>query len=116
VNSPSSVAESAARRWLRRSYAGLLLIIGLTLVVGGVLLLIDGGSFYYLLAGLAISASAVLVRRRDLRGRWLYGGFLIATVAWAIWEVGFDAWGLVARLVALFVRRRALIANAALLD
>ena len=103
MNSPPSIAESAARRWLRGSYAGLLLIIGLTLAVGGVLLLIDGGSFYYFFAGLAISASAILVGRRDLRGRWLYGAFLMATVAWAIWEVGFDAWGLVARLVALFI-------------
>lgn len=103
MNRSPSVAESPTRRWLRGSYAGVLLIIGLTLVVGGVLLLIDGGSLYYLPAGLAISASAVLVGRRDLRGRWLYGGFLIATVAWAIWEVGFDAWGLVARLLALFV-------------
>jgi quinoprotein glucose dehydrogenase len=103
MNSSPSVAESPARRWLRGSYAGLLLIIGLTLAVGGVMLLIDGGSFYYLFAGLAISASAILVGRRDSRGRWLYGAFLIVTVAWAIWEVGFDAWGLVARLVALFV-------------
>jgi len=104
MNRSPSVAESAACRWLRRSYAGLLLIIGPTLAVGGVLLLIDGGSFYRLLAGLAIinSASAILVGRRDLRGRWLYGVVLIPTAAWAVWEVAFDAWGLVARLVALW--------------
>jgi glucose dehydrogenase len=40
-----------------------------------------GGSFYYLIAGLAMSSSAILIWRRDRRGAWLYSAMLVLTVA-----------------------------------
>lgn len=87
----------------RRVYAALLLLVGFVLIGGGGYLLSLGGSAYYLLAGLATFGSGVLVWIGDRRGLWLYAVMLAATVAWSIWEAGFDGWALVPRLVAPFV-------------
>ena len=94
---------SALGLWTRRSYAVLLVLIGLSLLGGGVLLAVDGGSPYYLVTGLVVAASGILVWRGDRRGAWLYGAMLAGTVAWSIWEVGYEPWLLVPRLVAPFV-------------
>lgn len=91
--------ESRVRsRWPARSYAILLMIFGLAQIAGGVLLAMHGGSRYYLLAGLALAASGIFVWREDRRAAWIYAALLLATLAWAIYEVGFEAWGLIARL------------------
>jgi quinoprotein glucose dehydrogenase len=103
MNSVTRIEESSVSRWLRRSYAVLLVLVGAALLLGGVTLLTYGGSPYYALAGIAMAVSAVLIWRRDRRGAWLYGALLVLTVAWAIWEVGFNSWGLVARVAALLV-------------
>jgi quinoprotein glucose dehydrogenase len=89
--------------WLRRVYAAVLLMVGLVLLAGGAWLRSEGGSPYYLLAGAAMSTSGVLMWRQDRRSASVYAALLIATVAWAIYEVGFEPWGLIARLVALAV-------------
>ena len=86
--------------WLRRLYALVLLPIGLFLAVEGGALLLAGGSAYYALAGLAVLSCAALVWRGDRRGSVIYLALLAATVAWAIWEVGSNGWGLVARVLA----------------
>ena len=41
----------------------------------------------------------VLRRRAD--GMWLYGGLLLGTLAWALWEAGLDSWALMPRLIFL---------------
>lgn len=89
--------------WWVRLYACLLALVGAVLAAGGVALLVQGGSVYYLLAGIASLASGVLVWRKDVRGAWLYGAMLAATLAWAVFETGANAWGLVPRLAAPFV-------------
>ena len=68
-----------AALWIQRIVALLLLIVGLTLTVGGALLAASGGSFYYVLTGLALIASGTLIWRGDARGVWLYGAMLIWT-------------------------------------
>jgi len=93
-------ARSPLGRWAARTYAVVLAAIGLVLIVGGARLLSLGGSLYYLLAGLAIVASAVLLWRGRRESAWIYGAMLAATVVWALWEVGFDGWALMPRLVA----------------
>ena len=89
--------------WIQRIVALLLLIVGLTLTLGGTVLAASGGSFYYVLTGLALIASGALIWRGDARGVWLYGAMLIWTVAWSVWEVGFIGWQLAPRLIAPFV-------------
>ncbi|MBU4137091.1 MAG: membrane-bound PQQ-dependent dehydrogenase, glucose/quinate/shikimate family, partial [Alphaproteobacteria bacterium] len=83
-----------------RVLAGVLALIGLVLAVGGAWLLSLGGSFYYLLAGLGLVASAVMLWRLRLLGAWIYVGVFALTVLWALWEVGLNGWALVPRVVA----------------
>ena len=86
-----------------RVFAVILILIGLTLAVGGVRLVTLGGSFYYVLAGLAILASGVLLWRRDRRGSLVYGLLLVTTLLWSFYEVGVDLWALAPRVLALVV-------------
>ncbi|HKR34269.1 MAG TPA: PQQ-binding-like beta-propeller repeat protein, partial [Steroidobacteraceae bacterium] len=86
-----------------RVFAVILMLIGLALAGGGVRLVTLGGSFYYVLAGVALLASGVLLWRRDRRGSLLYGLLLIATLVWSVYEVGVNLWALAPRLLALLV-------------
>lgn len=72
-------------------------LTGLALAGGGLWLIVLGGSAYYLLAGLALLATAYLLARRRPSALWLYAALLIATMIWAIAEVGFDFWALAPR-------------------
>lgn len=103
MTSTNPPSETSAGRWTRRIYALVLAIVGVALLVGGVMLVSAGGSPYYLLAGLLTLGSGVLIWRRDRRGPWLYGTLLVGTLGWSVWEVGFEVWLLVPRLVAPFV-------------
>ncbi|PZU59303.1 MAG: membrane-bound PQQ-dependent dehydrogenase, glucose/quinate/shikimate family [Sphingobium sp.] len=88
---------------LIRVYAILLVLVGLLLASGGGWLLALGGSPYYLLCGLAVLASGILLWMRRRAGGRLYGLMLLATIAWAIWEVGFNGWALMPRILAPLV-------------
>jgi quinoprotein glucose dehydrogenase len=88
----------------RRGTSVLLLVIGAVVgligaAVGaaGLWLIALGGSWYYLLAGLALVATAVLLVRRRPSALWLYAALLVATMIWAVWEVGLDFWALAPR-------------------
>lgn len=80
-----------------------LALIGLYLLGGGVWLAALGGSWYYLVAGLGFLATAGLLARRRREALWLYALVVAASLAWAVWEAGFDWWRLAPRgdLVAL---------------
>lgn len=75
----------------------ILLLAGGYLVVAGAMLAVEGGSSYYLPAGVAVAAT-VMLRRRDGRSDLLYGIFLAATLLWSVWEAGTDAWALMPRI------------------
>lgn len=57
-----------------------------------------GGSWYYVLAGIAVLVAGVLLALGKRAGLWLFGATLAATIVWALWEVGLDGWGLIPRL------------------
>jgi quinoprotein glucose dehydrogenase len=84
--------------WPRWLAAGVLLVIGAVLALGGVRLLTLGGSGYYLVAGLLCLGSAVLLQRGDPRGLWIYAALLLGTAGWSLWEVGTQFWQLLPRL------------------
>lgn len=86
-----------------RIFAALLVLIGLTLVTGGLRLASLGGSLYYAISGAALIASAVLLWRGQRWGAWLYGLLTFATVIWALIEVGFDGWALAPRVLPFLV-------------
>ncbi|SMC58593.1 glucose/quinate/shikimate family membrane-bound PQQ-dependent dehydrogenase [Rhizobium sp. RU36D] len=69
-------------------------LLGLVLGIGGGQLVMLGGSPYYLVAGIVFLATGVLLFMRRPQALMLYGIFIVASLAWAIWEVGFDWWQL----------------------
>lgn len=77
-----------------------IVIAGAFLAIGGAQLVLLGGSWYFILAGLALLASAWLLARRNVLGLYLYLLLIAATAVWAIFESGFQFWPLVSRLVA----------------
>ncbi len=91
---------STASLWWSRLIAAILLIFGLPLAAGGAWLISLGGSWYYLPAGLALLATAILILRRNPLAVWVYLVTYIATVIWALWEAGLDPWAQVPRLLA----------------
>lgn len=76
----------------------MLALTGLYFVYNGAHLIMLGGSFYYLPAGVALIASAVLLFKLSLRAASLYLAFFVATALWSLWESGFQFWPLAARL------------------
>jgi quinate dehydrogenase (quinone) len=76
-----------------------LLMTGAFFVIGGGKLLSLGGSWYFLLSGLLISLSAVQMFRCKTSGVWLYLLAFVATVIWALNEVGLAFWPLHSRLM-----------------
>ncbi len=99
----STEKQSPRRGWLPGALGAVLALVGLALLVGGVQLATLGGSWYYLIAGLATLASGVLLFRRKPSGALLYLLVVIATVIWALAEVGTAFWGLVPRLAPVLV-------------
>ena len=78
----------------------LVLALGLVLGAGGVWLMVLGGSWYYAIAGLGLVLSGALLTRENVFGVGVYLLVWIGTMIWAVWEVGFDMWPLVPRVVA----------------
>src|SRR3954467_11329190 len=84
---------------LTRGTAILLVLFGAALALGGAWLLALGGSPYYVLAGLAVTAAGVLIWLGNGWGSSLFELAAIATLLWAMWEVGWDPWALMPRVL-----------------
>lgn len=80
-----------------------LALFGLFLFAGGIWLIALGGSWYYALAGAGCLVTAFLLFRQRRTALHLFAFIWLCTVIWALWEVGFNWWGLVPRLVAMTV-------------
>ncbi|MBP1127986.1 MULTISPECIES: glucose/quinate/shikimate family membrane-bound PQQ-dependent dehydrogenase [Pseudomonas] len=98
----STDGASSPSRLLPRLLGVLLLIMGLALLAGGVKLSMLGGSLYYLLAGIGLTLTGVLLLATRRAALGLYALVLFASTVWALWEVGLDWWQLVPRLALLF--------------
>ncbi|NVN30351.1 membrane-bound PQQ-dependent dehydrogenase, glucose/quinate/shikimate family, partial [Endobacter medicaginis] len=72
-------------------------LMGLALVIGGALLGRLGGSLAYLGLGLGLLVTAGLLLARRRAALWLYAAIVLATTAWAVWEIGLNWWALVPR-------------------
>lgn len=84
--------------WLLWLLSILMIVIGLTLGIGGAYLITLGGSFYFLLMGLSLIVSAVLIFKGKPSGAWLYAVAFVLSVIWAVWDAGFAFWPLFSRL------------------
>jgi quinoprotein glucose dehydrogenase len=76
-----------------------MIMLGLVLAVGGGWLIFLGGSFYYFCAGTALVGAGYLLAQGRAEGAWLYLFIFVSTLVWAWWEVGFNGWALVPRVV-----------------
>ncbi|WP_150785741.1 glucose/quinate/shikimate family membrane-bound PQQ-dependent dehydrogenase [Pseudomonas fluorescens] len=90
-------------KWLLLGLGVLIALIGLGLAGGGGYLISLGGSAYFLLMGLAMLVSGLMIARRKPHGAWLYGLALILTAIWAVWDAGFEYWPLVSRVLTFAV-------------
>ncbi|WNW13277.1 glucose/quinate/shikimate family membrane-bound PQQ-dependent dehydrogenase [Pseudomonas sp. DTU_2021_1001937_2_SI_NGA_ILE_001] len=73
-------------------------LLGLALAAGGFSLVRLGGSWYFLLGGLAMAVSGLLITARKRAGAWLFAAFLLGTAVWALADVGLQFWPLFSRL------------------
>nr|WP_312986441.1 membrane-bound PQQ-dependent dehydrogenase, glucose/quinate/shikimate family [Comamonas koreensis] len=90
----------ASKAWLL--FLGLcLLASGLFFAVYGYHLVALQGSWYFLISGVALIVSGVLIAAARPGGAWLYALTLLATAVWALADVGLDFWPLVSRLLLL---------------
>ena len=100
---------SAIPRLRSAFFTGLVLVlIGVVLALPGIWLVVLGGSWYYLVAGLAFVLTGVLLIQYGPVALWTYALLVVGTLAWALWEAGLDWWPLAARggvpfLIGLFL-------------
>lgn len=87
-------------RWATIILGVVFLLVGAVLVAGGVWLMTLGGSWYYLIAGLGLVVVGVLLMTQRMAALWLYLLIYLGTWIWAVWEVGWEGWPLVPRVVA----------------
>ncbi|KAA8732753.1 glucose/quinate/shikimate family membrane-bound PQQ-dependent dehydrogenase [Acinetobacter qingfengensis] len=83
---------------LRKITVILIALFGAVLLGGGVYLAILGGSWYYIVTGIILLVTTILLGQRSNLAITLYAILMLATTIWAIWEVGTDFWALAPRL------------------
>ncbi|WP_162096004.1 glucose/quinate/shikimate family membrane-bound PQQ-dependent dehydrogenase [Pseudomonas chlororaphis] len=98
----STDGASSPSRLLPSLLGILLLLMGLAMLAGGIKLSMLSGSLYYLLAGIGLIVSGVLLLAGRSSALLVYGVVLFASSVWALWEVGLDWWQLVPRLSLFF--------------
>lgn len=86
-----------------RIFGVLLAVIGAVLATGGFQLVTLGGSWYYLLIGVGLVIAGVLFAMRHVTGPWLFAVLFVITIVWSLWEVGFDFWPQVPRMIGFIV-------------
>ncbi len=82
-----------------RIFAAIVVLLSMPYLYGGIMLVTVGGSPYYVLAGLAMAASGALLWMGNKRGAYLFGVFVLATLLWALAEVGANLWALMPRVL-----------------
>ncbi|QXI25677.1 glucose/quinate/shikimate family membrane-bound PQQ-dependent dehydrogenase [Pseudomonas vanderleydeniana] len=73
-------------------------LLGLALAAGGVRLATLGGSWYFLIGGLAMAIAGILIARRKPGGAWLFAAFLVGTAIWALVDTDRSFWPMFSRL------------------
>jgi quinoprotein glucose dehydrogenase len=77
--------------------SALMVLMAAALLAGGAWLAVLGGSWYYMPAGLALLLAAALLAWQRPEALWVHAALVAATLAWSLWEVGLDWWGLAPR-------------------
>jgi membrane-bound PQQ-dependent dehydrogenase (glucose/quinate/shikimate family) len=88
---------------LGAAFAAFLLSVASYFLIKGSTLMSMGGSWYYVVAGLAMAAVAVLMVLRNVWAARIWAALVGVTVVWSLWEAGLDFWPLLTRLAAFVV-------------
>ncbi|ORM76215.1 membrane-bound PQQ-dependent dehydrogenase, glucose/quinate/shikimate family [Pantoea eucrina] len=67
-------------------------ILAIALLYMGGQLLLNGGSAFYAMMGAGLLLTAVLLFRKQRSALTLYAVLMWITLAWIVWEAGFDKW------------------------
>ena len=102
MSKPATSTSLAARLWLF-VLGAVIVAAGLFFAIGGGQLATLGGSLYFVLAGIALIVSGLLILLRKPAGALLFGLVFIVSGVWAVWEAGLHFWPLISRLLALGV-------------
>ncbi len=94
----STEGASSPSRLLPSLLGILLLLMGRALLAGGIKLSMLGGSLYYVLAGIGLTLTGLLLLAGKRAALGLYALVLFASTLWSLWEIGLDWWQLVPRL------------------
>ncbi|CAI1019727.1 membrane-bound PQQ-dependent dehydrogenase, glucose/quinate/shikimate family [Serratia liquefaciens] len=99
----SNTTPRGSCRWISACLGLILLLSGAAMLYGGIRLITLEGSWYYAIAGivLLIAAPLLLLARRS--GFVLYAGFCVATLAWALYECGWNPIALLPRVLFFLV-------------
>lgn len=98
MNEPKSKSQPIFKIWC--FILGLaLLITGLFYLIGGGKLVSLGGSWYFVVAGILITASSFFIFKKKAMGVALFTLVFIGTVIWSLFDAGWDFWALFSRLM-----------------
>ena len=89
---------AGASRYLLLGLGIVIALLGVALAVGGAKLASLGGSWYFLVGGVAMAVSGLLIARCKPAGAWWFAAFLVGTAVWAVADVGLVYWPLFSRL------------------
>lgn len=103
VRTQMYIGKDGAQRWPFVVFGAILALIGVGLAVGGAYLVWLGGSWYYVLAGMGLICSGLLLTKRKPTAFYLYMAIYILTAIWAFWEAGLNFWAQVPRLAPFVV-------------
>ncbi|MCY4126115.1 MAG: membrane-bound PQQ-dependent dehydrogenase, glucose/quinate/shikimate family, partial [Pseudomonas sp.] len=93
-----SPRASGASKIILVGFGAVIALLGLLLAAGGIKLASLGGSWYFLIGGLAMAIAGILIARSKVAGAWLYAAFLLGTALWAVIDTGLVFWPLFSRL------------------
>jgi quinoprotein glucose dehydrogenase len=93
-----SLGIERMNRSLHLTTAAGVALIGLFLALLGARLATLGGSPFYMFFGVGWLVTAALLLQRTTGALALFAAILIATMGWALWDCGFQFWGLEVRL------------------
>jgi quinate dehydrogenase (quinone) len=83
---------------LEKIFGTLLAATGMVLGLGGGWLVLLGGSIYYLMAGAMLAIAGILLFRRSAMSFVFFALVYAGTVAWSLYEAGWNFWPMVPRL------------------
>ena len=92
------MAASRSRDVLLFLIGAVVALFGVAFTIGGGWLVSVGGTWYYLLAGLAMIVSGLLLITGRRAGVGIYVLVFIGTLLWTLWEAGGNYWGWIPRM------------------